>query len=157
MKNNATGKYCINNRSTFQRLDLPDPHKDCFDMVLSYIPSAGVYKLVCIFVEGHGGDHEGWEVLTIGEDNSRRPLFPNLQRCGTEKQKSPGPMVASAGLAVHCVSIIEFCSRFVAELVSFGLESETFTTVVLPHRLFLLTLQLKARSSPETITTPYKQ
>ncbi|KAJ6416449.1 hypothetical protein OIU84_002333 [Salix udensis] len=95
-------------------------------MALSYIPSAGVYKLVCIFVEGHGGDHEGWEVLTIGEDNSRRPLFPNLQRCGTEKQKSPGPMVVSAGLAVHCVSIIEFCSRFVAELVSFGLESETY-------------------------------
>ncbi|KAB5533839.1 hypothetical protein DKX38_016925 [Salix brachista] len=88
-------------------------------------------------LKGHGGDHEGWEVLTIREDNSRRPLFPNLQRCGTELQKSPGPMVVSAGLAVHCVSIIEFCSRFVAELVSFGLESETFTTVVLPHRLFL--------------------
>ncbi|KAJ6292216.1 hypothetical protein OIU78_024395 [Salix suchowensis] len=70
------------------------------------------------------------------EDNSWRPLFPNLQRCGTEKQKSPGPMVVTAGLAVHCVSIIEFCSRFVAELVSFDLESETFTTVVLPHRLF---------------------
>ncbi|KAJ6725321.1 hypothetical protein OIU85_023171 [Salix viminalis] len=68
-------------------------------MALSYIPSAGVHKLVCIFVEGHGGDHERWEVLTIGEDNSRRPLFPNLQRCGTEKQKSPGPMVVSAGLA----------------------------------------------------------
>ncbi|KAJ6728717.1 hypothetical protein OIU74_006729 [Salix koriyanagi] len=45
-------------------------------------------------------------------------------------------MVVTAGLAVHCVGIIEFCSRFVAELVSFDLESETFTTVVLPHRLF---------------------
>ncbi|CAK7350889.1 unnamed protein product [Dovyalis caffra] len=127
-RNYRTQNYCIRNRATYQRLDLPDPCEGSLSLTLSYIPSTSDYKLVSISL-----NYERWEVRTVGKDKSWRPFLSNLQGCNMKSQRAT---VVSAGLAVHCMRITEVCSKSAAEVVSFDLESETFTSIVLPHELF---------------------
>ncbi|XP_059645854.1 putative F-box protein At5g50220 [Cornus florida] len=64
--NNASGKYFIENPTTRQILELPDPHKGSIDISLSFIPSTGDYKLVSIYdIDGKKAGNEGCEVLTL--------------------------------------------------------------------------------------------
>uniref|UniRef100_A0A5B7BHY0 F-box domain-containing protein n=1 Tax=Davidia involucrata TaxID=16924 RepID=A0A5B7BHY0_DAVIN len=132
-KSNTSYKYWIQNPATCQILELPDPHDGSFGITFSFIPSTGNYKLVCVYDNKEETGNEGCEVLTVGSDDSWRPLkIPNLHDLNKKRDRVS---VVSAGAAVHCIRVYNVGSNIYEEVVSLDLETECFTITSLPQGL----------------------
>ncbi|CAK7350911.1 unnamed protein product [Dovyalis caffra] len=93
--------------------------------------SFGTLQLVSIYhatEQGTVGD--GCEILTVGIDDSWRPLtMPRLENVDKKHKKIS---VVAAGEVVHCIKESKIGSKICREIVSLDLESESFTYAALP-------------------------
>ncbi|XP_059627480.1 F-box protein At2g40925-like [Cornus florida] len=133
--NNGSLKYFIENPTTRQILELPDPHQGSIDISLSFIPSTGDYKLVSIYdIDGKKAGNEGCEVLTVGTDDSWRPLkLPNLD--DINKNRDRASVIVSIGSTVHCFRLFNVGSNIYQDVVSLDVETECFTVTALSQDL----------------------
>ncbi|KAA8515451.1 hypothetical protein F0562_018938 [Nyssa sinensis] len=104
-RSSASNKHWIQNPTTCQMLELPDPHEGSFGITFSFIPSTSNYKLVSVYDDKEEPGDEGCEVLTVGS------------------------------AAVHCVRVFNVGSNIYEEVVSLDLETECFTITALPQGL----------------------
>ncbi|WJZ96150.1 hypothetical protein VitviT2T_014863 [Vitis vinifera] len=133
-RSNASQKCLIHNPTTRKILYLPDSDHDLsLSISFSFVPSIGEYKLVSIYEDTATGN-EGCEVITVGVDESWRPLqLPNSHGPNQSRRKLS---VASAGAAVHCFRVTEVVGEVFEEVVSLDLETECFTSTTLEPGLF---------------------
>lgn len=125
MRSFPTMKLTIWNPATCGVLDLPDPHKNAFGAIFSYVKSTGKYLVVSLYNDESG--RESCEVLTPGQSESWRPLaFPDVAEAEGRGEKQRVQVVAAGG-AVHTVLILKVGSTVTKKVVSLDLDTECFT------------------------------
>ncbi|XP_019157534.1 PREDICTED: F-box protein At5g65850-like [Ipomoea nil] len=128
-RRNVFPKYRIRNPATKQKLDLPNPHGPLLFISMFFLSTSNDYKAVYIHhKEGTTSCAADVAVLTIGTDSSWRSLdIPSLHNMKSQR----GQILRKSIAEVYYIIVLRDY-----EIVCLEMETENFTSVQIPERLF---------------------